>query len=279
MELSEWIAGHGGVAHRRDLNRAGFTDDRIRRAREAGRVRNVGGGWLATSSASEAVVRAVAHGGRVACVSAAVARGLWVLTADRLHVAVAASSSAVAEPGVRLHRSRPLVPVDRASTIESIIDMLEHVAVCVPFEEAIAIWESTLRAGLVAPAALAKVQWRRLASRALAKAVSMLSDSGLESMVVARLRMWGVDLRQQVRLFGHAVDVLVGERLIIQIDGWEFHSSASARARDNRHDAALRLAGYTVIRIGYAEVVHGWASIERELNMALAQGLHLASPA
>ena len=279
MKVVEWINAHGGLVARRDANRAGFSDYRIRKAREAGTITTLSGGWLATQSAGAELVRAAWYGGRLACVTAAVARGLWVLGDERFHVSVAPNSKAVAERDVRLHRSIPRVPVARAVRIESVIDMLEHVAICLPFEQALAIWESAIRRGLVDPRSLNQVAWRRLASRALAAAASWLSDSGLETMVAARLRDWGIDFHQQVKLLGHNVDLLIGERLVVQIDGWEFHSSAADRSRDIRHDAKLKLAGYHVIRLSYADVVHGWAGIEAELQLAIAQHLHRAPSA
>lgn len=276
MGIREWLSDHGGVAHRRDANRANFSDYRIRRARELGQLRMLGGGWITTAPSGDVRVMAIELGGRVACVSAARLRGLWVHGDDRLHVSVPPRSSVSAPPGVRLHRSIPRTVVGRTAAIESVIDMLEHVATCLPFEQAAAVWESAIHKGLIEPELLARVKWRRLASRALALAATRLSDSGLETMIITRMREWGIAVRQQVRILGHPVDLLIGERLIVQIDGWEFHSSSADRTRDNRHDARLRLAGYTVIRFSYAEVVHGWEAMDAELQVAVAQGLHRA---
>jgi very-short-patch-repair endonuclease len=39
------------------------------------------------------------------------------------------------------------------------------------------------------------------------------------------------------------------ERVIVELDSWEFHQQRSAFERDRRKDMALRDLGYTVIRI------------------------------
>ncbi len=282
MNITEWVHGHRGIAHRREIAAAGFRRRAIDDAVSSGRIARIGRFWLADRTADPGLVRAASLGGRLACVSAARSLGLWTLDDDpRLHIAVPPRSMAPAHADLRLHRSIPLAPVRRSDLVESLVDVLAHVAGCLDRERALAVWESALRQARIHPDALPRVVWRSAAARRLADAAGVLSDSGLETLVIDRLRAMNLPVAQQVRLLGHPVDVVVGERLVIQIDGWAFHSSAADRARDNRHDARLRAAGYHVIRIGYAEVVHGWAAIEAEIMLAVAQGVHRAqaSPA
>ena len=91
------------------------------------------------------------------------------------------------------------------------------------------------------------------------------------------LRRWGLQVRQQVKLAGRFVDIVVGERLVLQIDGYEFHSSSAQRSSDIAHDAELRLRGYTVLRLSYAQIVHDWDSAASIIRRAVATGLHLAA--
>jgi very-short-patch-repair endonuclease len=90
------------------------------------------------------------------------------------------------------------------------------------------------------------------------------------------LSPWGVRLRYQVQLAGHPVDFLIGTHLVIQIDGWGFHVSSADRTRDVRHDAELRMRGYTVLRFSYAQVIYRWWEVERIIAEAVSRGLHLA---
>lgn len=105
-------------------------------------------------------------------------------------------------------------------------------------------------------------------------AAEVWSDSGLETIVVPRLRWMRLSLRRQIWIAGHRVDLLIGERLVLQIDGG--HHVGAQRDADNAHDAALMLLGYHVIRVGYRQVIHQWEQVQDVLMRAVAQGLHLA---
>ncbi len=178
-------------------------------------------------------------------------------------------------PG-RLHWTIPLSPPGRGlmATVE---DALAHVAGCVPHDAALAVWESAVRVEGLAPEALRRIPWTSRAARDLAGEVVGLSDSGLETLVVLPLRRWGVPVVQQARIAGRFVDLLVGERLVLQIDGFAHHSSSAQRTKDIAHDAELALRGYTVMRLSYAQIVHDWPAVERSIRRALAARLHLAS--
>ena len=92
--------------------------------------------------------------------------------------------------------------------------------------------------------------------------------------MVIPLRRRGVAVRQQAKIAGRFVDLLVGERLVLQIDGFAYHSSSAQRTSDIAHDAELRLRGFTVLRLSYAQIVHDWPGVERIIDRALAAGLH-----
>ena len=101
----------------------------------------------------------------------------------------------------------------------------------------------------------------------------MLSDSGLESVFIDGLRRIGLTVRQQVLIDGHRVDVLVGDRLVVQLDGFAHHQ-ASDRRRDIRADARLTLRGYTVLRFDFQQVYFDWDYVEATVLAAVAQGRH-----
>ncbi len=67
---------------------------------------------------------------------------------------------------------------------------------------------------------------------------------------------------------------IAGERLAVQIDG--AHHVGPQRSEDIRHDAALMLLGYHVIRVSYGQVMHGWPEVQEQIMQAVAQGLHRA---
>ena len=63
-----------------------------------------------------------------------------------------------------------------------------------------------------------------------------------------------------VNVVGHEVDFLWREqKLIVEVDGFAYHSSREAFERDRRRDARLQAAGFRVIRFTYLQIVNGVA--------------------
>lgn len=278
MDPLTFLAGTGGIAHREAALSAGCRIPDLRRAARSGAVTVLRRQWLVTPAAPPELRAAAAAGGRLACVSVARRRGWWLPDlppALHLHVSPHAAAGD-RPPDAVAHWSVPVAPAARFSLEESVEDALRHVARCLPREEALVVWESAIRIEGLSLEAIRAVRWRAQDAQECAERVQGLSDSGLETLVVVRLSHWGVPVRQQVVLAGHRVDILIGERLVVQIDGYAHHSSAAQRGRDVAHDAELRLRGYTVIRVTYAQIVYDWPAVERMLSRAVAAGLHLA---
>ncbi|MEZ3161262.1 DUF559 domain-containing protein [Microbacterium sp. BWT-B31] len=273
-DLLAWLDRQGGIAHSADARAAGFTAHDMRAAVESRAVRRIRRSWLHTRAAPDEAIGAVNAGGRLTCLSDARLRGLWVPAHEELHVAVAGTSSEPVRAGVRFHRARAPMPVARHAWRDPVVNSLARVAECVPREDALAVWESAIRKGHASAAQLVRVAWAGPRARSLAEAAGELSDSGLETIVADRLRPFGVPLRQQVRLEGHPVDLLLGDRLVVQLDGFEHHREAKDRRRDIAHDVRLRLLGYTVLRFDYAQIMFGWDEVERSILMSVAQDLH-----
>ncbi len=139
--------------------------------------------------------------------------------------------------------------------------MLEHVAECLPELEALIVWESAIRHRLVTLPELRRIAWPRLAAARLARVASAESDSLLETIAFHRLLALRIPVRQQVHLRGHRVDLLLGRRLVVQVDGFRFHTAAQRR-RDIEHDGLLGLDGYTVLRFAYGDIVDRWDHVE-----------------
>jgi very-short-patch-repair endonuclease len=59
--------------------------------------------------------------------------------------------------------------------------------------------------------------------------------------------------------------VWVGERLVIETDGYRHHSSRHARRRDNRRDRELTSRGWRPARFTYEEIAFEPAEVAREL--------------
>ncbi len=69
---------------------------------------------------------------------------------------------------------------------------------------------------------------------------------------------------------GHEVDFLWREqRLVVEVDGYAFHSSRHSFERDRRRDRALQAQGYRVLRITWRELTHEPEALIAELAVAL----------
>lgn len=274
-----WLRENGGIAHSATARGAGYSQRAMADAVAAGRVDRVRRSWLVTRDADAVARSAIEVGGRLTCVSAAARWGLWVPPSDGLvHVAVKPTASRVEGGSLVVHWGNGPMPVPPHCVEDPLIDVLFHVARCQSRRDAFAVWESAVRLGMVEPSELARVMWRSTAAADIAEHLSALSDSGLESIFVHGVRALGLAVRQQVWIDGHPLDAVIGERLLVQLDGFAHHSNAQDRRRDIRADARLALRGFTTLRFDWYQVMFDWAFVERTLLLAVAQGLHLAPP-
>lgn len=279
MKIAQHFNAHGYI-HRSDLVDRGWSSARIRSAVAAEGLVVARRQWVLRPSAHPALHLAATTGGHVSCATALTPLGLWVpeRTAGVAHLALPPNSNSTPS-GVRVHRAIPVIARNPRDLIDRLENVLAAVARCFVVEDALAIWESAVHSGATTLEHLARVDWRDSASRTLAAHAGAASDSGLETLFVWRLRRAGIEVRQQVRLLGRAVDVVIGERLVIQIDGYAHHSDAAQRRADIAHDRALHERGFTVLRYAYADVMHDWPRVEAEIVRAIAQGCHRARPA
>lgn len=190
--VEEWVHSHNGVAHTSELRVAGFSEYSVRRAVREGRVRYVRRSWVVTPGCDPRRVSAASVGERLTCVSAASVRGWWDVTTDAVHVALPHSASRFDTSGLRVHRARGPVPVHPRATEEPALNVLFHVARCLPPVDALTIWEAAVRREAVDIDVLARVRWRSHAADDLAACVSARSDSGPETAFVSLMRGIGV---------------------------------------------------------------------------------------
>mgnify|MGYP000854707669 FL=1 len=276
MDYGAWVEQRGGIAHRTAILAAGGTPRGLQRACATGELQRLRRYWVATASAPSDLRAAAAATAEVACVSAARRRGWWMppSTDHRLHLHVLPHAERPRTDDV-IHWTQPIAPTGRASLIESVHDSLDHISVCADAETAAVLWESACRTERFTPADLRRVRWRSASARELCEQMTGLHDSGLETIFAVRMRSAGVAVRFQQVVAGHPVDALIGERLVVQLDGFAFHSTSADRTRDVAHDRELVARGYTVLRFTYAEVLHRWDVVERSIARAIAQGAHL----
>lgn len=269
-DLERTLRRYDGVARVTTLQTAGHSRHHLRCALEEGRLLRVRRNWVALPGSDPLLVAAARAGVVISCVTEAKRLGLWVLDEPALHVA-AGRHDAVPSIDAHVHWSKPLVPRHPDALRDSIENALALVAACQPYERALVVWESALRMRLVDRDVLSRLPLGPHARRLL-EASGAFSDSGLESLVLTRLRWLRVRIVPQAWIAGHRVDFLIGDRLVVQVDGG--HHVGAQRESDNAHDAELVLRGFCVIRVGYRQVVDDWPTVQDRIARAVAQGLH-----
>ena len=289
----EFIRRSGGALPVAALRRSGLDGAPIRAGLRAGRLISVRRGWYAIPDAPADVIRAVRVGGVLTAASAARLRNLWMLDDPLLHVRVPSSASGLRSPddatvaldrsahGVCVHYrtaaaspAAAAAPGDRPASdglARSIAEMFR----CAGTVPAMIALESALNRRELPIHAIESV--RRLvpswAHRPLRLATPD-SDSGLETIARLLFHRLRVRVRTQVLVPGvRHVDLLIGDRLVIELDGRAFHSGEDFE-RDRRQDLELALRGYLVIRLSYRMVVHDWDATHRAVLEVVARGQH-----
>ena len=72
------------------------------------------------------------------------------------------------------------------------------------------------------------------------------------------------------------VDLLIGDRLIVEADGKSNHDDLPSRHKDRVRDANAAIWGYVTLRFDYAMILHDWETVEMAILAHVDRGLHLA---
>lgn len=267
-EIELVLAANGGVASAVQLREAGWSRQQIKKQR----WQSVRRGWYAGPSADPQVVRAVAAGGVLGCVSVLRRFEVWVPDSG-LHIRYAERARR-SRPGVRsCHPYRLDPPITGA--VDPIDVAIASAANCLDTEGLIVVLDSMLNKRMIQMAdARDIVAASRFARLHLAERCDARSESGTETMIRLRLRALRIHFRIQVRIPGVGrVDLLVGDRLIIEADSREHHVPRYQADRD-RDRAATRM-GYLVIRLTYEDVVYRWDTVQADILAIIRRGGHL----
>jgi len=240
--------------------------------------------------------RAVRVGGRLACVSAAPLHGLRILSPPSdLHVEVDHHATRLRSADDRRRRLRPRessqgvrlhwTPDAGTGAIVPLEVCLRQMLGCLPELDAICAidaarerveWMPDHRAMLDEFAferfsAALPVNLRRIAERSITG-----SQAIGETVARERLRVAGIPARAQVPLpGGYWADLLIGERLIFDVDGEGPHSLPGAFDRDRSRIGWLTAIGYEYVSYSHDQVLTDWDSIEAVLRMLIRRRAHL----
>lgn len=265
-------AGHG-VVSRRQLQAVGLDRAAIARLSRRRNLTIPRTGWLSTDDPNPLVLSAVRAGGALTCI-------------DALHVAGAWHPPGYVGTHVRADRRRSLPHGFRrhylsglsvtTTSIDPPIIALGCAIRCLRPADAVAVADSALRRGIITADGLNDAL--RLGgsySNAVRNAIDPSAESGIESLMRMILRRARVRFQAQVVIVGVGrVDFLVGDRLVIEVDGLGFHTG-TAVVNDRKRDLALSRLGFSVLRFTYDDVVNRADDVLEAIRVCVRRREHV----
>lgn len=151
-------------------------------------------------------------------------------------------------PGIRHHRSQTLRRRDvrrhRGLRVTSAARTLHDLRARLTVAQFTRAVNDARLAGLLSAADLTELE-------SLTAVTERPTRSGFEDLVLAEIRLCGFpEPRVNAHVLGHEVDFLfAAERVIVELDGWKYHSDRATWERDHARDAHTAAAGFTTVRI------------------------------
>lgn len=266
------------------LRDVGLSPAQVRRLVESGALVRLRKGYCARPDAPLPAVRAVRVGGRLTSYSALSAHGVWCPPDDqRLHVGLSTRAHHLRDPDsgdvfrpradVVLHwKCSPLVPGVPFSPVVPIGEAIRHLPTALDPAHLVAVIDSALRMEVVTRWQLESAfssapRLRRALALSDAKA-----ESGTESVARIRLQHAGLHPRIQAWIGRRRVDFLLAGRIVVEVDGKEFHDDPAAFERDRRRAAELTAKGFRVLPFSYSQVLYAWPECLAAIRAALVAG-------
>jgi predicted transcriptional regulator of viral defense system len=262
----------GGFARRATLRDISRTE--LSRALTSGRIIRVGRGFygLGLPRGADALAAGAARtGGVVSHDSAAVLWHLEMAHVPGQHLTVPRNRSRVAVEGIEIHRADLEAGEIQQRAVVAVTSVLRTVLDCartLPIRYAVVIADSALRNGLVRYEELlaaCRAATGRGAERV--RRVGELADPNSASVLESLLRVLLAEngLRppmsqypvydSQGRIIARADFAWPRERLIVEVDGFEFHSSRADYRKDRRRWNAFTRMNWRVLRFSWEDVV------------------------
>jgi very-short-patch-repair endonuclease len=198
-------------------------------------------------------------------------------------VDVTVARSGRRRPGLRVHRSRSLTPGDVVmlhgipvtTPVRTLLDLAESE----PARELERAYDEAITQRLVSHSSFAaaiRQAHGRHGSSALRgllarNAEPTLTRSEAEERCLALIREAGLPApRMNAPVAGYCVDFFWPEDgLIVEVDGYRFHSSRTAFERDRRRDAVLQAAGFRIMRVTWRQLTTESMAVVARLARAI----------
>ncbi len=285
-QVTDSVLRRGGLAATFELYSDGHTRRDLAEAVAARKVIRVRQGWYANPAVHPTLRESARVGGRVTCISGLALHGFWSIPSASLHVAVARDACRLrARTSAQLRLAelvRPEVRVhwgdndDGTRFLLAPIACLRHLLSCQPAEIVTAFADSVLR-----ERPWLASEWRELVTssplndRPWLDRIDGICESGIESIWWFWMSKFDLPIERQVHIprVGR-VDFLIGTRLVVEVDGFAYHSNPAQFEADRQRDALLSRLGYRVLRFSYLQVMESWPDVERAVLAAVFRGDH-----
>lgn len=263
MDLNEELRKRHGITKLLSLRHAELTPTML--PQSIGHYR----GWIYDkNSFTLDQVRAFVYNACISCVSAAPIYELPILMEERpqkTHLSVSYNrgmhpSKLRRFDDVCVHREQFVSDEERRTHVASIGTVLERVLVCMPLKVSLPMLDAARNRGLYDVSTLTiPPTGSRLPH--LREALSLSSDRARSILeTVARLQLIDMGLTPQVGVWIEEVgevDMIILGFIVIEVDGWAFHSSKEQREKDLKRDRELLRRGFIVLRFTYDDVMNG----------------------
>ena len=223
--------------------------------------------------------------GRDAVLSHLSAAALWsIASSSSPFIDITVPRGRRGHEGIRLHQVRHFPDADRtihdAIPVTTIARTLFDLAEVLSMTRLERAFERAERLELLDLTAVADVCRRNPGRRALRPLLALLPSlsppaptrSDLEDDFLDFCRANDLPTPELNAIVeGHEVDaVWRDQRLVVELDSFEFHKTRAAFERDRARDMALQLAGYRVLRITWRRLRNEPAEVERAIRALLA---------
>ena len=247
------ISNAHGAARQVDLHLERSERRRLQALVDSGHLRRYPHGVVALPDVDKRVLIARVHRGLITCEHAAAHYRLPLPSSPKtLHVLIPRGHKAAPLWGEHQHETRDLPPVPlSAFPVAPLARCLADLLCCAQEWTALVAADAALHQGRVTYEQVGTYLRgsRRVLGRRRLQRTSSRARSPLETLARIQLRGAGLDVVDGVEIGGVGeVDLLIAGWLVVELDGYEYHSDMWAFDQDRSRDRELARLGYTSIR-------------------------------
>lgn len=247
------ISNAHGAARQVDLHLERSERRRLQALVDSGHLRRYPHGVVALPDVDKRVLIARVHRGLITCEHAAAHYRLPLPSSPKtLHVLIPRGHKAAPLWGEHQHETRDLPPAPlSAFPVAPLARCLADLLCCAQEWTALVAADAALHQGRVTYEQVGTYLrgLRRVLGRRRLQRTSSRARSPLETLARIQLRGAGLDVVDGVEIGGVGeVDLLIAGWLVVELDGYEYHSDMWSFDQDRSRDRELARLGYTSIR-------------------------------